>query len=1100
MRHALLSKPTPSKASEVQILGSLIGTGLSDTGTGDATNLLVSTQQAFSGPDWITTNATMADINATGPTGSSTASTLTETAVSGQHWTAQGFSTAASVAQYSLAISLLQGLRTRAIVVFRDNVTAGNNATCTFDLAGGAIGVAAAVNGTFASPSATITAQSNGFYRCVLTATTSGSGNYDIEVYADNGSGSGASSSTYTGNASGAALSIDNAGVWAGAAGTYVPLNANGGAAASTVQQVFSPNGVTTAYWGTQTSNAYVTYDAGLPVVPTRHRFVPRPSSPTAVLTSPFTADYATTIEGALIQIDVADSTFASPTTVDTLPAANVLPYYPRFWLHDRPISSGLAARYIRLKPPTAAFGGVSAWQVFARAGTNSPACPMQPVISPMGGKFPGLYVNVSITTRTAGASIYYTLDGSTPTTSSTLYGRPFQLAITSGTTVTVKAIAYLVSLSTPTSLVTTSAPFCGYGFHPNDNQYDERGNLIEAHSASVIWDPNTLAHYMIGVLMNVASVNTPGQSWNDPISTPPIYLYKGTPLDQKDPGGLLNWKNLGPILTGIPAVAGLTHNSRLRILYNALNNNYIIFANPVNGTNQSLFYASTPGADITSGWSWNTTPLISNTFLDFTTLVDSDGVTAYLIWRNASTGINIKQLNTSYTALIGSALALAGGTAREGIVAWKYPNATGGTYFIITGELNAYNSAAGEYDLRFITSSGSTPLVNSWSGSPATGASAWASDPLGGNFNGQPTFVFYPQGKLQPMIGLDYWLGQGAGSLGLNYGSRYIWQPLTMTGSTARIQQSAAWDPSQLATVYPLVNLTLSASTFQVGAAQGTSIGTVAGYILQSWVTLTDSHSGAVQLVGGAIQVGPTPPGGAGSFNISLTETPNVGSPHVTIIAITESTVAPRLSGSVATFTTNQSINVTTLAASGLSDWAAFGALSGTASSIERKATGGSAISALSQVGSIALGSSSHIASTPHWAVTWSDGTPDATPTPDPEGYIVFCSAPSGPANTGMSFTVPADTNLRTLDVYVAVSNNGTTTTSGKLTATLSDASAGPYVDTGVGTISTDSAAKLGHYTIQYEAASASQLLTVSWVNNTASGQNVQLFAAVIE
>lgn len=196
----------------------------------------------------------------------------------------------------------------------------------------------------------------------------------------------------------------------------------------------------------------------------------------------------------------------------------------------------------------------------------------------------------------------------------------------------------------------------------------------------------------------------------------------------------------------------------------------------------------------------------------------------------------------------------------------------------------------------------------------------------------------------------------------------------------------------------------------------------------------------------------------------------------------------------SVATFTANQSINLTSLAST---DWAAFG-YNVNAASIERRSTGGSNISTLSQVGSIALGSSNHGASTPHWSVTWGpDGTPDASVSA--EGFQVFCSAPTGPAGTGMSFTVPADTSSRILLIYVCVSNNGTTSTSGKLTATLSDSSANPYTNTAVGTISSDSQAKLGQYTITYNAASAGQTLRINWVNNTASGQNVQLFAAVL-
>ena len=59
------------------------------------------------------------------------------------------------------------------------------------------------------------------------------------------------------------------------------------------------------------------------------------------------------------------------------------------------------------------------------------------PTFSPSGGKYTEAQT-VTITSETQGASIYYTLDGSTPTTSSTLYTEP----ITISETATLKAIA----------------------------------------------------------------------------------------------------------------------------------------------------------------------------------------------------------------------------------------------------------------------------------------------------------------------------------------------------------------------------------------------------------------------------------------------------------------------------------------------------------------------------------------------------------------------------------------------------------------------------------------------------------------------------------
>ena len=61
------------------------------------------------------------------------------------------------------------------------------------------------------------------------------------------------------------------------------------------------------------------------------------------------------------------------------------------------------------------------------------------PVITPAAGTY-AVPQTVSITDATAGATIYYTLDGSTPTTSSTIYGVPFIVSAT--TTVKTMAVA----------------------------------------------------------------------------------------------------------------------------------------------------------------------------------------------------------------------------------------------------------------------------------------------------------------------------------------------------------------------------------------------------------------------------------------------------------------------------------------------------------------------------------------------------------------------------------------------------------------------------------------------------------------------------------
>ncbi len=83
----------------------------------------------------------------------------------------------------------------------------------------------------------------------------------------------------------------------------------------------------------------------------------------------------------------------------------------------------------------------------------QAPAATATPVISPAGGTFTSAQT-VAITDATSGAAIYYTIDGSQPTVSSTNYSGGFSVSATT----TIKAIAVasgLTSSGTATSVIT---------------------------------------------------------------------------------------------------------------------------------------------------------------------------------------------------------------------------------------------------------------------------------------------------------------------------------------------------------------------------------------------------------------------------------------------------------------------------------------------------------------------------------------------------------------------------------------------------------------------------------------------------------------------
>jgi Chitobiase/beta-hexosaminidase C-terminal domain len=111
------------------------------------------------------------------------------------------------------------------------------------------------------------------------------------------------------------------------------------------------------------------------------------------------------------------------------------------------------AGNAVKFTVPTIANGKVyigtsTEVDVYGLKSTTSP--PATPVITP-GTETVSTPVHVSITDATSGASIYYTTNGSTPTTSSTLYTRPFPISSTS----TVQSIAALNGVASGIASVT---------------------------------------------------------------------------------------------------------------------------------------------------------------------------------------------------------------------------------------------------------------------------------------------------------------------------------------------------------------------------------------------------------------------------------------------------------------------------------------------------------------------------------------------------------------------------------------------------------------------------------------------------------------------
>jgi len=101
----------------------------------------------------------------------------------------------------------------------------------------------------------------------------------------------------------------------------------------------------------------------------------------------------------------------------------------------------------------------------------------------------------------------------------------------------------------------------------------------------------------------------------------------------------------------------------------------------------------------------------------------------------------------------------------------------------------------------------------------------------------------------------------------------------------------------------------------------------------------------------------------------------------------------------------------------------------------------------------------------------SWRDGAPVVNVTNTPTGVWVYGTPNMG---SGFEFSVPADTSVKTLKVYV-----GTFAARGRFTSTLSDTSASGYTNSSLFNMGNGPG---GVYMIEYAADSADQHLTIRW------------------
>jgi len=174
-------------------------------------------------------------------------------------------------------------------------------------------------------------------------------------------------------------------------------------------------------------------------------------------------------------------------------------------------------------------------WLFILFAIPGIPGCAQLLCETPVFSPIPGTYSSdqqVSLSTTTEGAVIYYTTDGSVPTTGSTAYSSPIPVT-GNGTTVTIKAIAVKSgmknsSVASGTFTISSSAGTLQWTWVSGDNANNQAGVYGAQGTGSASGKPGA---------------RNGGMSWID--SSGALWVFGGEGIDSSGNSGLLNdlWK-----------------------------------------------------------------------------------------------------------------------------------------------------------------------------------------------------------------------------------------------------------------------------------------------------------------------------------------------------------------------------------------------------------------------------------------------------------------------------------------------------------------------------------------------------------------------------
>lgn len=384
-------------------------------------------------------------------------------------------------------------------------------------------------------------------------------------------------------------------------------------------------------FWNTAHAGAWAQVDAGAAVTLTRIRISPQGGGEDLAI-------------GGVIQ-GSNDPTFATGVntiyTIGSRPVSGTL-------LNEYLVSPGAAYRYYRYLTSSATNSGLADLDLIGLYVTGVSGQPVRPVLSPTQAQY-DKPTQFSLASITSDATIYYTLDGSTPSSSSPRYTGP----LTIGASCTLQAIA--ISPAGGKSRIISYPVHIGATEVSTDNIFDNRGYRLWALNGNIFYDPVSGYWYRYGV-----NFDTPG-----------VYAYGNMGNNIYRSPDLRNWEYRGVTMApGAGGAIGPTNNVydiAMHVVFNAANNNYVAWTDNWTATSIStlgwngkkVYTAPSPEGPFTLVQTYSGSVggyIIQG---DFCIFIDTDGVTAYLVTTtNDLNHLVINQLDSAYTHLSGSAFS----------------------------------------------------------------------------------------------------------------------------------------------------------------------------------------------------------------------------------------------------------------------------------------------------------------------------------------------------------------------------------------------------------------------------------------------------------